>query len=46
VARILIVESHAEVRELLERVIARLCHEARRRSPGDLDLSAIDACLL
>jgi CheY-like chemotaxis protein len=46
VARILIVESHAEVRELLERVIGRLGHEAVPAQPGELDLSAIDACVL
>jgi hypothetical protein len=42
----LIVEPHAEVRELLERVIVRLGHEAVPSQPGELDLKEIDACLL
>jgi CheY-like chemotaxis protein len=46
VARILIVEPHAEVRELLERVIVRLGHEAVPSQPGELDLRGIDACVL
>jgi hypothetical protein len=46
VARILIVEPHAEVRELLERVVGRLGHEAVPAQAGGLDLSSVDACVL
>jgi hypothetical protein len=46
VARILILEPHAEVRELLERVIARLGHDPVAVRPGELDLASVDACVL
>jgi hypothetical protein len=42
----LIVEPHAEVRELLERVVGRLGHEAVSARAGALDLSSVDACVL
>lgn len=45
-ARILIVEPHPEVRELLERVIARLGHEAVAGRPDTVDLVSFDACVL
>jgi CheY-like chemotaxis protein len=44
-ARILVVEPHAEVRELLERVVRRLGHEPVRPS-GDDVLGEVDAAIL
>ena len=45
-AKILIIEPHAEVRELLARVVTRLGHEAVETVDGDRGASGIDAALV
>ena len=45
-ARILIVESHADIRALLELVVRRLRHEPVLHFGGDLDPSSVDAAVI
>jgi CheY-like chemotaxis protein len=46
VARVLIVEPHADIRSLLELVVRRLGHEPVVHGPGPVDAAAVDAAVI
>ena len=45
-ARVLIVEPHADIRSLLELVVRRLGHEPLVHASGPVDVAAVDAAVI